>query len=393
MNSVIKNCRIIGNQTISEPTDIIIENGVISDIGNFGSINGYDVDGKYVSAGFIDIHTHGGNCSDFMDATDEAFDNILKFHLKNGTTAVLATSLTSPVDLIKRFLSETRRYMSKPPKYARVLGAHLEGPFLSLKNCGAQNPKYLLDPKRDDYSFILDNSDIVKTVTIAPERDEDGAMTRALTNAGITVAGGHDDGAYPEFMPAVNSGLRHLTHIYCAMSGLGTKEGVRQIGLREYGLWNDGLTCEMIADNVHIPPEMAKFILKCKGADKTVCVSDSLRCAGMPDDGRIYTLGNDGDETSLKVKISNGIAVLADGSKFAGSITSVREMVKNLINAGVPITEAFKTGTSAPAAVIGESRRGYVKKGYIADLCVLDEDFNVSAVYVGGKKFEREDLL
>ena len=149
----------------------------------------------------------------------------------------------------------------------------------------------------------------------------------------------------------------------------------------------------MIADNVHIPPEMAKFILKCKGADKTVCVSDSLRCAGMPDDGRIYTLGNDGDETSLKVKISNGIAVLADGSKFAGSITSVREMVKNLINAGVPITEAFKTGTSAPAAVIGESRRGYVKKGYIADLCVLDEDFNVNAVYVDGKKFEMEDLL
>lgn len=309
------------------------------------------------------------------------------------TTDVLATSLTASKEQIERFLHKTRHYMSRPQRYARIFGVHLEGPFLSLKGCGAQNPDYLLDPKKDDYSFILKNCDIVRTVTLAPELDADGSMTRALTEKGIMAAGGHDDGAYPEFVPAVKAGLRHLTHIYCAMSGLGTKEGVRQIGLREYGLWKDDLTCEMIADNVHIPAEMARFILKCKGADKVACVSDSLRCAGMPEDGRIYALGSEFDATSLKVKIANGIAVLTDGSKFAGSITSVREMVKNLIASGVPVTEAFKTGTSTPARIIGEETLGSVKPGYTANLCVLNKSFEVVSVYVLGRRIRKDEIL
>ena len=391
--TVIRNGRIIGADAISEPTDIRMKNGMISDIGHFHDGVGYDANGNYVSAGFIDIHTHGGNGSDFMDATDEAFDKVLKYHLRNGTTDVLATSLTASREQIEHFLDETRRYMCQPQRYAHILGAHLEGPFLSVKGCGAQNPEYLLDPKRDDYSFILKNRDIVKTVTIAPELDTDGSMTRALTENGILVAGGHDDGAYPEFIPAIKAGLRHLTHIYCAMSGFGTKVGVRQIGLREYGLWKDDLTCEMIADNVHITAEMARFILKCKGADKVACVSDSLRCAGMPADGRIYTLGSDNDASSLKVKIANGIAMLADGSKFAGSITSVREMVKNLINAGVPVTEAFQTGTSTPAGIIGEKTLGSVKPGYRANLCVLDKNFDVIAAYVSGRRMGKDAML
>lgn len=390
---MIRNCRIIGADAISEPMDIRMKNGMISDIGHFHDGVGYDANGNYVSAGFIDIHTHGGNGADFMDATDEAFDNVLKYHLRNGTTDVLATSLTASRKQIEHFLDETRRYMHKPQRYARILGAHLEGPFLSVKGCGAQNPEYLLDPQRDDYSFILKNKDIIKTVTIAPELDTDGSMTKALTENGILVAGGHDDGAYPEFIPAIKAGLRHLTHIYCAMSGFGTKEGVRQIGLREYGLWRDDLTCEMIADNVHITAEMARFILKCKGADKVACVSDSLRCAGMPEDGQIYTLGSDNDASSLKVKIANGIAMLADGSKFAGSITSVREMVKNLINAGISVTEAFQTGTSTPAGIIGEKTLGSVKPGYRANLCVLDKNFDVIAVYVSGRKMGEDAIL
>ena len=217
--TLLKNCRIIGSDSISEPADIWIEHGVISGIGHFDEIDGYDVKGNYVSAGFIDIHTHGGNGADFMDATDEAFDSVLKYHLKNGTTDVLATSLTASRESIDRFFVETRRYMRLPQKYARVLGIHLEGPFLSLKGCGAQNPEYLLAPGKDEYSFILDNKDIIRSVTIAPELDTDGSMTQVLTENGIMVAGGHDDGAYPEFIPSVKAGLRHLTHIDCAMSG------------------------------------------------------------------------------------------------------------------------------------------------------------------------------
>lgn len=389
--ALLKNCKIIGDNSISDLTDILIDDGRIVDIGYFDCMDSceyHDLNGNYVSAGFIDIHTHGGNGSDFMDSTEAAFDNVLRYHLKHGVTGVLATSLTASYDDICSFLKTAREYMNTTHKYSQLLGVHLEGPFLSLKGCGAQNKKYLMNPQTDSYEFIIENRDIVKNVTIAPELDTDGKMTKALTENGILVSGGHDDGAYPEFIPAIQNGLRHLTHIYCAMSGIGTKEGVREIGLREYGLLSDLLTCEMIADNVHITPEMMRFILKCKRADNVAVVSDTLRCAGMPRDGRLYPMGPEKDKTSLMVKVSDGIAVLADGSKFAGSITSVHQMVKNLINAGVPIVEAFKTATSVPARIIREKYMGSVKKGFIANLCVLDENFDVLSVYVQGKKID-----
>lgn len=382
---LLKNCRIFKNDYVTEPCDILISNGLIKDIGHFPDADGIDVKGNYVCAGFIDIHTHGGNGSDFMDATDEAFDSVLKYHLKNGTTSVVATSLTASKKNIVRFLNRVRSYKTKPQKYADLLGAHLEGPFLSLKGSGAQNPGYLLDPQKDDYDFILQNSDIIKSVTIAPERDVNGSMTKALSEKGILVCGGHDDGAYPEFIPSINSGLSHLTHIYCAMSGFGTKTGVREIGLREYGLWNDNITVEMIADNVHITPEMAKFIVKCKGSDNVALVSDTLRCAGMPCDDCLYVLGDSSDSNSLKVKVSNGIAVLEDGSKFAGSITDIHQMVKNLVAAGFGIAEAVKMGTAVPARIVGEEKIGKVEIGCYANLCVMDKNLDIKEVYKYGE--------
>ena len=231
----LKNCRIIGEKSISDLTDILIEDGKIADIGHFdlgNSCEYYDICGNYVSPGFIDIHTHGGNGSDFMDSTETAFDNVLSYHLKHGVTGVLATSLAASYDDICRFLKTAENYMNTPHKYAQLLGVHLEGPFISLKGCGAQNKKYLMNPQTDNYDFIIENRAIIKNVTIAPELDTDGKMTRRLTENGIWVSGGHDDGAYPEFVPAIQNGLRHLTHIYCAMSGFGTKEGVREIGLQ-----------------------------------------------------------------------------------------------------------------------------------------------------------------
>lgn len=387
--TLLKNCRIIGKEKILENTDILIEDGEIAALGKLDTAENaeiYDINGNYISSGFVDIHTHGGAGADFMDATDEAFDKILRYQLENGVTDVVATSLTAAKSDIERFLECARAYMSKPQKYARSVGVHLEGPFLSLKGCGAQNPEYLMLPGRDDYGFIIKNRDIIKTVTIAPELDTDGKMTRELTENGILVSGGHDDGVYPEFMPAVKSGLRHLTHIYCAMSGIGTRPDVRDVGLREYGLTDDLLTCEMIADNVHVTPQMARFILKCKGAERTAVVSDSLRCAGMPADGRLYKMGPENDESSLTVRVADGIAVLADGSKFAGSITSVHKMVKNLIAAGISVTDAFKTGTSTPARIIGESKTGSVEKGFRANLCELDRNFDIVSVFMKGER-------
>lgn len=388
MNSfVLKNCNIIGEDAIIPNTDIKICGDKIADIGNFDE-GGIDCTGKYVSSGFIDIHTHGGYGSDFMDGTEKAFDDVLKFHLDNGTTTVMPTSVTAPVPLIKNFIDTARNYMKKKPSYAKVYGVHLEGPYLSLKNKGAQKEEYILNPQKDDYSFITDNKDIVRTVTISPELDKDGRMTKALTDSGIIVCGGHDNGIYPEFMKSIENGLKHLTHMFCAMSELRFEDGVRNVGLREYGLLDDSLTAEIIADNRHIPHLLARLIFKCKGRENMIVVSDALRCAGMPVDGKLYRLGMKDDETAQLFKVADGVAVLADGTRFAGSITPLHKMVKNLIEAGIGLVDAFRCATCNPARIIGAQGIGKIEKGYQADILVLDDKLEIEKIYIDGKEYK-----
>ncbi len=382
---IISNCKLITRQKVLEGYNVVIEKGIIANINNSSIRGDCDAQGRYLSAGFIDIHTHGGYGGDFMDATDEAFDKVLNFHIDNGTTSVLATSVTAPVGQLIAFMKKIREYKSKKNSFAKVLGAHLEGPYLSVRNKGAQKEEYLRSPDKDDYSFMGEYADVIKTVTISPELPKAAEMVSYLKEKGIIVCGGHDDGIYPEFMPAIENGLSHLTHIYCAMSEVRFKDGKRNVGLREYGLIDDRLTVEMIADNRHIPPELAKMITNAKGIEKTCVVSDCLRCAGMPQDGKLYTLGTAGDERAQKFKVADGVAVLADGTRYAGSITCVREMVINLIKAGIPICDAFQMATGTPASIIGEEDIGELAVGKRADLCVLDKNFNIVNVFKDGE--------
>ncbi len=382
---VFYNGKIILPDGVFEDVSVEINDGYITSISRVKPVDGVDLNGEYLSPAFVDIHTHGGYGYDFMDSDIEAFDGVLKFHLDNGTTSVVATSVTSPVASILKFIDKAREYKSLGGKYAKLLGVHLEGPYLSVKNKGAQKEEYILRPDSDDYGFIIDNKDIIKTVTISPELDADGKMTKTLTENGITVCGGHDDGIYPEFMPSVENGLKHLTHIYCAMSDVRFKDGRRNVGLREYGLIDERLTAEMIADNRHIPPQLAKMIINAKGADKVALVSDSLRCAGQPMDGKLYRLGDKSDAEGQLFKVADGVAVLADGTRYAGSITPVRQMVKNLIDAGIDVAKAVKMGSLTPAKIVGEKDIGSIEVGKKADLCVLDEQFNVIKVYKDGR--------
>ncbi len=382
---VIKNGRIITPTQILDGFDILVEDGKIKEIG--ASLCGrdtFDAHGAYVAPGFVDIHTHGGYGADFMDATDQAFETALQFHLDNGTTTVVATSCTAPRESIVSFLDFTKGYLhSRAEKSQIVAGVHLEGPYLSVRNRGAQKEEELAVPDADDYSYMLDYSDLIKTVTISPELPGAAEMTNRLCDAGIKVSGGHDDGIYPEFIPAINAGLSHLTHHFCAMSELRFKDGIRNVGLREYALNDDRLTVELIADNRHIPPELAKMIIRAKGADRVAVVSDSLRCAGFLKDDKLYKLG--ADENAQLVKIGDGVAVTADGTKFAGSITPVRQMVKNLIDAGIGIVDAVKIGTLTPAKIIGEDACvGSIEIGKRANLAILDEDWNLTDLLIDG---------
>ena len=382
---VIKNGRIVTPTKILDGFDIDLVNGIIKEIAP--SLDGtevLDARGAYVTPGFVDIHTHGGYGADFMDGTDAAFETALRFHLENGTTTVVPTSCTAPKASILRFLCFADAYRRSASPMARmVAGVHLEGPYLSVKNRGAQKEEDLAVPETDDYTYLLEYSDLIKTVTISPELPGAERMTELLSRAGITVSGGHDDGIYPEFLPAIEAGLSHLTHLYCAMSDLRFKNGVRNVGLREYALIDDRLSVELIADNRHIPQELARMVLRAKGSGKVAVVSDSLRCAGCPKDDRVYKLG--ADENAQLVKMGDGVAVTADGEKFAGSITPVRKMVKNLMDAGIDLVDAVKTGTLTPATIVGEDKTvGSIEIGKRANLAILDMDWNLKAVLIDG---------
>ncbi len=386
---LIKNGKLVKLQGVEEGDARILEDKIVEIGKDLSQVDGekvVDATGKFVTAGFVDIHTHGGYGADFMDCTNEALDKALAFHLDNGTTTVVPTSCTAPKEQIIEFLNFYNEYIkSKKNQGAKIVGVHLEGPYLSEKNRGAQKLEDLAVPSIDDYSYMFDFADIIKTVTISPELDGAGEMTKELVKKGIVVSGGHDDGIYPEFMPAIDNGLNHLTHIYCAMSELRFKNGVRNVGLREYGLIDDNLTAEMIADNKHIPPELAKTIIRAKGTNKVCVVSDSLRCAGMPNDGKTYKLGS--GENAQLVIVNDGVATLADGSRYAGSITCVRQMVKNLIDAGISVCDAVKMGTLTPAKIIGEDGKiGSLEEGKIANICILNDKFEIEKVILEGKE-------
>lgn len=367
--------------------DLRIKDVVITEIGE-DLVSDFeetiDANGLYICPGFVDIHTHGGYGSDFMESNREAFTSALRFHTDSGTTTVVPTSCTAGKNDIVNFLKYSNEYMSAPEgDIARVPGVHLEGPYLSFRNKGAQNPDFLAVPETHDYSYMIEYKDVIKTVTISPELPGAEKMTRELSAAGITVSGGHDDGIYPEFMGTIDAGMTHLTHLYCAMSEVRFKDGVRNVGLREYALIEPRLTAELIADNKHIIRELGMMIYNAKGSDKLCLVSDSLSAAGMDNDGRTYKIG--AGENAQRIVASDGVA-RTEAGVFAGSITPIVGMVKNIVEWGIPIVEAVKMGSLIPARVIHEDNRiGSIKIGKLADVCIVDGDFNVKNVIIGGK--------
>ena len=382
---LLKNGNVITENEILYGYDVEITGDTITKIGN--DLSGdeiIDVTGKFGMPGLIDIHTHGGFGGDFSDATRESYDKALSFHSKNGTTSLLTSSVTAPVEDILKLIDMTREYTERENPVCRVLGAHIEGPFISVKNKGAQKEEYLKVPS-DGYDFISKNVDVIKTVTVSTELPGMADMIKELKSLGIVVAGGHDDGKEETIYPAIDSGLSLCTHWYCAMSTARVENGKRSAGLMEIGLTDDRLTLELLSDNHHIIPELLKMAYKMKGADKLVLVSDCLRAGGQPKDGRVYTLGRENDAEATKFIVDLGVARLLDGTRFAGSITPLGVMIKNVTGIGVPLVDAVKMASITPARVIGVDKLyGSVAEGKKADIYIADEKLNPEITIVNG---------
>lgn len=365
--------------------NVTVKDGVITAIGEQKEGELYDVGGKLCTAGFIDIHTHGGWGKDCMENTVEAIDTIARYHLYTGTTTFVPTTMTAPVEDINKAVDNIRKYKSE---YARIAGVHLEGPYLAQKSAGAHPPKLLITPNDDD-SFVWGNIDMVTRVTLAPNLDGAPEFCAKATEKGIQVSLGHDDSIDDEIYACLDNGANSVTHMYnCTSRPSRRSTPKKHLGLTEVGLIDERVTTEVIADDRHVPNALFRMIYKLKGSDKICLVSDSLSVAGMPEGD--YYLGS--GESKQRIRIDDGVAVLPDLNTYAGSVTPVGKMAQNLMRLGIPVGECVDMCTKVPARLIHRDDIGDIAVGKKADINVLDDGLFIVDTFLGGKRVDREAL-
>ena len=342
-----------------------------------------DAAGLFVSPGFIDIHVHGGGGFDFMDGHEKAFLAIAATHARYGTTAMLPTTLTSSKEELFHTLDVYKTACEKNTNGAQFLGLHLEGPYLSINQCGAQDPKYIRNPDPAEYQEILAVTNDIKRWSAAPELDGALAFGNYLTSKGILVAMAHTDAIYEEALKGFENGYTLATHFYSAMSGVTRRNAYRYAGVIEAGYLIDEMDVEIIADGIHLPAPLLQLVYKIKGAARTALITDAMRGAGMPEGESV--LGN--IDTGLKVIVEDGVAKLPDRSSFAGSVATADRLVRNMINmAGVSMQEAVRMITVTPARILKmEDTIGSIEKGKQADIVLFDSNIDVNMTMVKGK--------
>ncbi|WP_313381928.1 N-acetylglucosamine-6-phosphate deacetylase [Proteiniphilum saccharofermentans] len=390
---IIKNGKIIFPDRIEENLVIVCENGKIVDIVNqnetvFGDGQMViDAQGKYVSSGFIDIHTHGGGGHDFMDGTVEAYLGAAEKHAQHGTTALLPTTLTSTTEELMKTFDTYREAVKQNKKGAQFLGLHLEGPYFAYNQRGAQDPKYLRNPEPEEYNKILAASDDIVRWSLAPELPGALEFGKVLREKNILTAVAHSDAIYEEVVDAFDAGFTLATHLYSGMSTITRRNAFRYAGVVEAAYLIDGMDVEIIADGVHLPKSLLQFVYKFKGPDKTALVTDSMRGAGMPDGESILGSLDKGQ----KVIIEDGVAKLPDRTAFAGSVATTDRLVRTMVNiAEVPLVEAVKMITLTPARMMKiDQQKGSIQKGKDADFVIFDNNINVSYTILEGNVIYR----
>ena len=339
-----------------------------------------DAGGLTLLPGFVDIHSHGRGGHDFCDATDAAFEAIGRGKLEDGVTGFLATGLTRPEEDLAELCRCAERYKAKGVG-ATCLGVHLEGPFFNRDMAGAQNPAYLRKP---DAAFVkrLNAISSVKKVSLAPELEGAEDCIRELSAAGIVVSAGHSAADYETFERARRAGMTHLTHFCNAMMPIHHLRPTMVTG----GLLADDVFAEIITDGVHLSDPMIRLIVKAKGPDRVMIITDAMCAAGEPDG--IYSLGG------LRVKVEKGRATLADVpydpkaivSNVAGSVALFPDCFRRFVRVtDLPLEEAVKAAGYNQLRSLGISDRGEIVPGQIADLVLVDAELVPQMTIVGGK--------
>ena len=367
---------------------LLIENGRLAAIspenGHFDAEPGYDAGGRYVSPGFIDLHVHGGGGYDFMDGTVEAALGAARTHLAHGTTLLLPTTVACADEELERVFAALRAARTAPGPKPDLYGIHLEGPYLAPEQKGAIDPRYLKlpEPAHVERLLALGGADI-KRITLACELPGALELCDRMGEAGVLLSIGHSDAEYAAVCAAVAHGCSLVTHLYSAMSTLRRRGAYRYLGLVESAYLIDALSVEIIADGKHLPPELLRLILKEKDNDAISLITDAMRGAGQPD-GTIARLGSLARGQDAIVR--DGVAFVMDGSCFAGSVCTADRCVRTIWRqTDVPLHRAVAMMTQNPARVLGlDGRKGALRPGFDADLCVFGEDVAIEDVFVAG---------
>ncbi len=384
----ITNGKVILTDRIIPHGTLLVENGIILGVeeGNVEFPDSLEIDakGNYISPGFIDIHVHGGGGHDFMDGTEEAFLKVAEIHAQHGTTSIMPTTLTAEKADILHTLDIYEQANLNNKKGASFIGLHLEGPYFSMEQRGAQDPKYIRDPEPSEYLEILSHSTSIKRWSAAPERKGAIEFGKILCERGILPSMAHTDAIYEEAKNAYDNGYTLLTHFYSAMSGVTRKKAYRYAGVIEAGYLHDELDVEIIADGIHLPAPLLKLIYKIKGADHTALITDAMRGAGMPEGESI--LGN--INSGIKVILEGGVAKMPDRSSFAGSVALADRLVRTMINMGeVPLVDAIKMITATPARIMKlNDKIGRLKKGMDADILIFNQDIEMQSIFIKGNQ-------
>lgn len=388
---IIKGGKVILPEAICSGLDIVCDkkSGKIvdavfnSDIQADSSDEVIDVQGNYVSPGFVDIHVHGGGGYDFMDGTVHAFLGAARMHAIHGTTSMIPTTLTCTDEELFRVFDVFEKAQGLNKDGSQMLGLHLEGPFLSAARSGAQDPSYLKNPTPENYMKFLDATDKILRWSVAPELEGAMEFGDELSKRGILASIAHSDAICEVAQEAYRHGYTHVTHLYCAMSTIVRKNAFRYAGVQEAAYLIDDMTVEIIADGVHLPKSLLQYAYKFKGPDKCALCTDSMRAAGMPDGE--YMLGS--LEKGQMVIVEDGVAKLPDRSAFAGSVATTDRLVRTMVElADVPLEHAVKMMTLTPSRIMHiDDRKGSLSVGKDADIVVFDEGINVKYTICASK--------
>jgi N-acetylglucosamine-6-phosphate deacetylase len=384
---IFTNARLILPDGIRDGLEVVVEQGKIAAIRPTPSLRQtgerergqelIDLSGNYLAPGFIDLHVHGALACDTMEASAEAFRSICDYHASGGTTSLLLTTATAPLNEIVKVLQTVRQFRSA---ISPIAGVHVEGPFISKVKAGAQRAEFIQEPSQLAVGQLLEYADVLKRVTLAPELPGALEAIEVFCAHEVSVSGGHSDAWDEDVRAAFDRGMRSVTHTFNCMSRARRRGVYRSAGLLEFALSEPEISCELIADSYHVSPTLMKMLYRAKGPLGICLVTDATAGAGLPEGSQFALFGKD-------CIVEDGVCLLADRSALAGSTARMIDLVRAMVReVNVPLNEVIGMAAENPARTIGLETKGRLRVGADADLVVISPQIEVVRTFTAGRE-------